>query len=93
MVQYNIDAITGFIEDKLSDLSLTYSVSQLPQLRCLLGSIFLSGLVWGYPGISNREISSCYQAIRDFDDEVVKFGEPDRIRTCDQELKRLLLYR
>ena len=61
--QYNMDKLVAFIKEKLSDLSVTYGSSNLSQLRCLLGSIFLKGLVWGYPGILNREISPIYQSI------------------------------
>ena len=98
--QYNIDAIEEFMYEKLADLSKTFNsyienstLNGLGQLRCLLGSIFLSGIIWGYPGCSNREISPLYQAIRDAENPEGTIGEPDRIRTCDQELKRLLLYR
>ena len=70
--QYNIDAIEEFIYDKLADLSKTFDLyiknstqRGLSELRCLLGSIFTSGIVWGYPGCLNREISPIYQSIRD----------------------------
>ena len=74
--QYNIEGITKFLETKLSNLDQTYEDSNLSQLRCLLGSIFLSGIVWTYPGCSNREISPIYQTIRDTTISDVPFGEP-----------------
>lgn len=75
--QYDISKITDFIRTKLSDLSLTYEDSKtLSQIRCLLGSIFLSGMIWGYPGISNREISPIYQAILDTTPNHVPVGDP-----------------
>ncbi len=91
--QYNIDAIVEFIKAKLADLALTYGTSTLSQIRCLLGSIFLSGLVWRYPGCSNQGISPIYQSIHQCSNDNITFGEPAGIRTRDQELKRLLLYR
>ncbi len=90
--QYNIDSIVEFINTKLSDLGQTYANSNLSQLRCLLGTVFLSGIVWSYPGCSNYEISPLYQSIQDGDKQGVTFGDPTRIRTENQELKRLLLY-
>jgi hypothetical protein len=42
---------------------------------------------------ADYKISPIYQAIRDIDKQGIKFGEPTGIRTQDQELKRLLLYR
>jgi hypothetical protein len=90
--QYNIEDIVAFIKAKLADLSATYETSTLSQLRCLLGSIFLAGLIWDYPGCSNRMISPVYQSILDCGNDNVKLGEPGGIRTHDQELKRLLLY-
>ena len=91
--QYNIDKIAEFIKEKLRDLSVTYDTSTLSQVRCLLGSIFLSGMIWAYPGYSNRTISPIYQDILDCGNDNVTIGEPGGIRTRDQELKRLLLYR
>lgn len=91
--QYNIEKVVEFIKKKLSDLALTYETSTLSQIRCLLGSIFLSGLAWDYPGCSNRGFSPIYQAIREFEHKDVSLGDPGGIRTRDQELKRLLLYR
>lgn len=76
--RYNIEDITEFLKTKLSDLAQTYEDSTLSQLRCLLGSFFLSGIIWAYPGCSNREISPLYQSILDGDKQDVAFGEPSR---------------
>ncbi len=94
VTKYDINKINAFLLDKLSDIGKTYATSKsLSQIRCLLGTIFLSGFTWSYPGYSDCTISPLYQEILDADKEVCTIGEPDRIRTCDQELKRLLLYR
>ncbi len=90
--QYNIEAITKFLNTKLANLDQTYETSTLSQLRCLLGSIFPSGIVWTYPGCSNRDISPLYQPILDIKPKNVPFGEPGGGRTHDQEIKSLLLY-
>lgn len=91
--RYDINLITEFIQDKILNLPKTYSNSTLEQLRFLLSSIFDSGVSWSYPGYSNYKFSPVYQSIHDADKQSIPFGEPYRIRTCDQELKRLLLYR
>ena len=79
--KYNIDAITSFIEDKLSNLAQTYSTSSLTQLRFLLSTIFLPGFSWGYPGISYQGFSPVYQAIHDAGEPDIKVGCGTWIRT------------
>lgn len=91
--KYDINSITKFIQDKILNLPKTYSNSTLEQLRFLLSSIFNSEVSWSYPGYSNYTFSPVYQSIHDADKQGITIGEPYRIRTCDQELKRLLLYR
>ena len=81
--KYDIAAIVAFIETKLADIAQTYFSSTLSQARCLLGSIFLSGLSWDYPGCSNRGISPIYQGIIDVESKGVPFGDPGGIRTRD----------
>ena len=81
--QYNIDKITEFIKAKLADLADTYDSSTLSQVRCLLGSIFLAGVTWEYPGCSNRGISPIYQDIRTCDNDNITFGDPSGNRTRD----------
>jgi hypothetical protein len=43
--QYNIDKLEKFIKKKLAGLAITYGNSTLSQILCLLGSIFLLGLI------------------------------------------------
>ena len=58
------------------DLGVTYTESSLEEKKALLGSIFPSGIVWYYPGMSDRDISPLYQAILDFANGVIHVGEP-----------------
>lgn len=74
--QYNMSKLEEFIKSKLANLAATYVDSDLSQVRCLLGSIFLSGITWDYPGISNQEISPCYQAILKIHEQPLPFGDP-----------------
>ncbi len=92
VTKYDINKIIAFLEEKLSDVGLTYSKSSLSELRCLLGTIFLSGFAWGYPGYSDCTISPLYQEVLDADKEVCAFGEPPASRTPNRFLKRELLY-
>ncbi len=71
--QFNVEAGIAFLEKKLRDLSETYDelIDILPGLRSLLGSIFLSGFAWDYPGYSKTEFSPLYQSIKQFDDPTV----------------------
>ncbi len=79
--QYDIDKISSFVKAKFSDLAKTFGdTKSLIVLRCLFNSIFLSGLSWDYPGISNQGFSPCYQAIRDCDNGTAPFGDPTGIR-------------
>lgn len=66
---FNIEAGIKFLEAKLKDLATTYeeSTPMLAALRSFLGSIFLSGFAWQYPGYSKTEISPLYQAVQQFD--------------------------
>jgi site-specific DNA recombinase len=91
--KYNLEEIIAFIKEYFEDLGKTYTNSNLTLKKILLGSIFASKLTWNYPGISNQEISPLFQYVRQFENNAVGSGEPGGIRTRDQELKRLLLYR
>jgi hypothetical protein len=91
ITKYDIDKITAFLLDKLSNLADTYTTSNLSELRCLLSTIFLSGLTWGYPRYSNCKISPLYQDIRDAENNMFSFGEPPENRTQNLFLKRELL--
>ncbi len=79
--KYDINAITDFIKNKIRYLANTYTESTLNQLRCLLGSIFMSGFSWDYPGCSNQQISPLYQPILDAEEWGVRTGCQTRIRT------------
>ena len=51
--KYNIQSVVEFMRAKFSDLGKTYQESNVTQIKVLLGSIFPSVMVWGYPGYSN----------------------------------------
>lgn len=69
LAKYNLEAIVTFMQNKFANLGRTYQLSTLSQIRVLLCSIFPSGMVWDYPGLSNTEISPIYQSIRRFETE------------------------
>lgn len=73
--RYDINAIVEFTKTKLADLSKTYADSNLSQLRCLIGTVFMSGIIWGYPGCQYQEISPLYQSILDCDNPGVTIGD------------------
>src|SRR3989344_2699225 len=75
--KYDINAIVKFIETKIKYLPETYNVSSLSQIRCLLGSIFMTELSWQYPGCSKGDISPIYQPICCARPEVVNIGSPE----------------
>jgi site-specific DNA recombinase len=81
--KYDINKITDCVKEKLADLPGTFTASRdkLRQLHCLLGTIFMSGFSWGYPGCSDYTISPLYQAIRDADNPPVDIGCGTWIRT------------
>ena len=91
--KYNLEEAVKFVDEKLSSLGFTYKDSSLEQKKVLLGSIYPSGMAWDYPGISNQSISPLYQAILNYCGESIHVGEPRGIRTPNQYLKRVLLYR
>lgn len=79
--KYDINAILKFLEERLSDLSKTYTKSSPIQLRSLLSKIFMSEFLWNYPGYSYSEFSPTYQAIRDADKPGAQIGCRTWIRT------------
>ena len=81
ITKYNIENITLFIKEKFKDLAKTYENSNLQQKRMLLCSIFPSGLVWGYPGYLNNQISACYQIMTNENQQAIRCGRRERIRT------------
>ena len=50
--------------------------SNLNQICCLLGSIFLSSMVRSYPGCSNYTINSICQDIHTRTNDNIIFGDP-----------------
>ena len=72
LAKYNLEAIVKFMKEKFENLGTTYQMSNLSQIRVLLCSIFPSGMVWSYPGLSNTEISPLYQSIRRFENEGIR---------------------
>jgi DNA invertase Pin-like site-specific DNA recombinase len=72
--KYDINKLTNFMKETLSDLGETYKRSGVAQTRALLGSIFPNGLSWSYDGTLNYEISPMYQAIMNFGATGVPFG-------------------
>jgi DNA invertase Pin-like site-specific DNA recombinase len=69
LAKYNLEAIVKFMKEKFANLGQTYQLSNLHQIRVLMCSIFPSGMVWGYPGFLNTEISPIYQSIRMFESD------------------------
>jgi len=72
--KYDINKIISFVQDKLANLPKTYSNSNLSQLHSLIGTIFMSGFSWAYPGCSNYQISPMYQSILNADKPGVQIG-------------------
>jgi site-specific DNA recombinase len=79
--KYNLQAIIEFMKDKFADLGKTYQESDISQIKTLLGSIFPSGMAWGYPGYSNPQISPVYRYIQTFAAEGAAIGDPTGNRT------------
>ena len=87
--KYDINKLSGFIKETLSDLGETYKRSTVPQIKALLGSIFPSGITYNHDGTLNHQINPMYQAIFAFDTQGVSYGDPTgnrtpiyRLRTC-----------
>jgi site-specific DNA recombinase len=78
ITKYNLEAITDFVSAKLGDLAATYKYLPLEQKRVLMCSMFPSGLVWGYPGYLNCNISPFYSAFLDIQDGGVLIGADER---------------
>lgn len=79
--KYDIQKLTEFIKETLSDLGATYKRSTVPQVKALLGSIFPSGIQYSNDGTLNHEINPMYQAIFNYDTLGVVFGDPTENRT------------
>ena len=79
--KYNLEDITNFMKEKFFNLSTTYKMSDLSQIRVLLCSIFPKGMAWSYPGFSNTEISPIYQSICQFEENGLGLGAANMSRT------------
>ncbi len=87
--QYNINKITDFMKTVLADISKFYDNSKLTVQKSLLASIFPSGMIWQYPGLSKQSIGALYKAISTPESLSVAVGDPTgnrtpiyRMRTC-----------
>lgn len=76
--KYNLEAISQFIRDKLTDLCGTLATSDLERKRVLMCSIFPHGLQWSYPGYSNTQISPFYLCLYEKQDPKVLIGADER---------------
>lgn len=81
--KYNLERITTFIEQKLSDVAKTFETSDLKQVRVLLCSIFPGGMPYGRNGFVNTPLSPFYQAILDIQHTSIPSGGEAGIRTQD----------
>jgi hypothetical protein len=75
----NLEAITAFMHAKFTNLAKTYRESALEQKKILLCSIFLDGMLWTYPGLSNTGISPFYKAFLDVERKGVLIGALERL--------------
>ncbi len=93
MMEVDIDIILEFVVYYLSHLDRVW-LDATPEGRvAIAGSIFPDGVVWDGKQFRTAKLGLGYKATQDAKNASMNSGEPDRIRTCDQELKRLLLYR
>ena len=72
--KYSLEAVTGFIAAKLSNVPETYEKSDLDQKKVLLCSIFPAGVRWGENGYSNTETSPYWSALLELENEDDQFG-------------------
>ncbi len=96
LAQVDIDTLTNFMSVFLKDLSKAWLDGNLDQRQILVSSIMPKGVVFKDYAYQTNQISHSFllqQANRNSSAIDGTFSEPDRIRTCGQELKRLLLYR
>jgi site-specific DNA recombinase len=96
LAQVDIDTLTNFMNIFLEDLSKAWLLGNLEQRQILVSSIMPQGVVWNNNAYRTTDISPSFlylspkPTIHASDGT---FSEPAGIRTQDQELKRLLLYR
>ncbi len=93
MLEIDIDAILEFVVFYLSHLDRAW-LDATPEGRvAIAGSIFPQGVVWDGKQFRTEVIGLGYEAVKNAKIDPSSFSEPGGIRTRDQELKRLLLYR
>lgn len=85
--KYDINKLSDFIKETLSDLGETYKKSTVPQIKALISSIFSSGISCNQDGTLNFEINPMYQAIFNFDTQGVAYGDPTGNRTPVTRMK------
>ena len=89
--KYDINKLSDFIKETLSDLGETYRRSTVPQIKALIGSIFPNGITYNQNGTLNHTINPMYQAILSIDTQGVSFGVEDGTRTRDLRCHRAAL--
>src|SRR5690606_5475930 len=90
--QYNLEAMTEFVEDKFGNLPKTFEKSELLQKKTLMCSIFPSGVHWAENGVSNTKIAPFYRTILEFEHGNVSIGGPEGSRTPDLSNANAALY-
>ena len=81
--KYNFEDVERFMREKFEDLGKTYVDAEPGVRRVLLGSICPTGLSWSYSGLSNRQFSQEYQAIRDIGSGKIAMSTAYGSRTRD----------
>ena len=87
--KYDINKLSDFIKETLSDLGATYQRSTVPQIKALIGSILPDGLTCNQDGTLNHVINPMYQAIFSFDTQGVALGDPTGNRTPITRMRTL----
>ena len=92
LLRTDIDIVLEFMVYYLSNLDRVWLDSTPEGRVAITGSIFPSGVVYNGKSFSNHSLGHGYKLIVDISNDIVS-GEPERIRTSNQYLKRVLLYR
>ena len=93
MMEMDIDIILDFIVYYLSRLDQVWLDASPEGRVAIAGSIFPNGVVFSKNQFRTATLGFGYEAVRQARNTPMASGEPGGIRTRDQELKRLLLYR
>ncbi len=93
MMELDIDAILEFVVYYLSHLDRAW-LDASPEGRVAIGgSIFPKGVTWDGKQFRTTQLGLAYKATKEAKNAPTSPSDPGGIRTRDQELKRLLLYR